>query len=352
MLNAVQDFTLSVLPPKKKTGQSGWVSFNAVCCHHNGHSQDTRGRGGIIANPDGGISYHCFNCQWKTSYTPGRPLSFKYRRFLKWLGCDDNEVQRLVVEALRVRELISPDNIKEVEEPVEFEARTLPREAQSFMAIAEFYHLADRDFPKEFMNAVDYVYKRKIDMQRYEMYWSPEVEYKFSHRVIIPFYYKNKILGYTARTFVDGIIPKYHSDHPSQFVFNLDQQLIENKFIIVCEGVFDAMAVDGVAVLSNNVSLQQAELIEALGKQVIVVPDFDQHVNKQGRPVWPGRQLIDCALEYGWAVSFPVWFEQVKDISDAVVKYGKLFAVKSILSAIETNPIKIQLLTKKYDQRV
>lgn len=349
MFNAVQDFTLNQLPAKRKTSQSGWISFNAVCCHHNGHSADTRGRGGIKTNTNGGISYHCFNCQWKSSYTPGYPLSFKYRRFLKWLGTDDNDIQRLVIEALRVRELIQPEQIEEPEEPIEFKARSLPKEAQCFMAIAEFYHLADKDFPREFMTAVDYVYKRTVDMQRYELYWTPEVEHKLSHRVIVPFRYNGKIVGYTARAVVDGIVPKYHSDHPAHFVFNLDQQLKDNKFVIVCEGSFDAMAVDGVAVLSSNISLQQAELIEALGKQVIVVPDFDQHLNKQGRPVWPGRQLIDCALEYGWAVSFPVWNETCKDINDAVIKYGKLFTVKSILTAVETNPIKIQLLIKKYD---
>lgn len=346
MFNAVQDYTLSVLPPRKKTVQSGWISFNAVCCHHNGHNQDIRGRGGIIANPDGGISYHCFNCQWKTSYTPGRPLSFKYRRFLKWLGCDDNDIQRLVFEALRVRELINHEDIKEPEEPIEFEPRSLPTEAQSFMAIAEFYTLADRVFPREFTKAVDYVYHRKIDMQRYEMYWTPEVEHKLSHRVIVPFYYQNKIVGYTARAFEDSIIPKYHSDHPGQFVFNLDQQHRDNRFVIVSEGAFDAMSIDGVAVLSADINEQQAELIEALGKQVIVVPDFDRHLNKLGKEVWPGRQLINCALEYGWAVSFPVWSEQVKDVAESVVKYGKLFTLKCILDAVETNPLKIKLLSK------
>ena len=347
MFNVVQDFTLNQLPAKRKTSQSGWISFNSVCCHHNGHSADTRGRGGIKTNANGGISYHCFNCQWKSSYTPGYPLSFKYRRFLKWLGVDDNDIQRLVIDALRVRDIIQPEQIEEPEERIEFEPRTLPSEAQSFMAIAEFYHLADRDFPKDFINAVNYVYQRNIDMQRYEFYWTPQVEHKLSHRVILPFFYQNKIVGYTARTFVDGIIPKYHSDHPSQFVFNLDQQHKENKFVIVVEGAFDAMAIDGVAVLSSNITLQQAELIEALGKKVIVVPDFDQHVNKQERKVWPGQQLIDCALEYGWSVSFPVWSEQVKDVSDSVVKYGKLFTLKSILAATETNPLKIKLRKNK-----
>jgi len=45
------------LPGKRKSTASGWISFNAVCCVHNGHSQDKRGRGGIKTSNQG-WSYH------------------------------------------------------------------------------------------------------------------------------------------------------------------------------------------------------------------------------------------------------------------------------------------------------
>ena len=348
MFNAVQDYTLSILPSKKKRSQSGWLSFNAVCCHHNGDNTDTRGRGGVITNPDGGVSYHCFNCGFKTGYQPGRPLSFKYRKFLSWLGADVNEIQRLVVEALRIKDLIQPEDIKAVvEEEITFTARKLPDEALSFMALAEFYELADKNYPKQFVDAVKYCADRKINMQKYEFYWSPQVEHKLSHRVIVPFKYKDSIVGYTSRAYVDGIVPKYHSDHPGHFVFNLDQQQEQNKFVIVCEGPFDAMSIDGVSTQTNDITEQQAELIEALGKEVIVVPDFDKHINKQGKEVWPGEQTIKRALEYGWSVSFPIWKEDSKDINDAVIKHGKLFTLKAILEGKESNPLKIKLLANK-----
>ena len=72
MLNIISDFIKGILPTKKKTTPSGWTSFNGVCCPHNGESPDTRGRGGLTANPDGSVSYHCFNCNFKASYQPGR----------------------------------------------------------------------------------------------------------------------------------------------------------------------------------------------------------------------------------------------------------------------------------------
>jgi hypothetical protein len=348
MFNAVQDYTLSILPSKRRRSQSGWISFNAVCCHHNGDSADTRGRGGVITNPDGGVSWHCFNCGFKTSYQPGRPLSFKFRKLLNWLGADPTEIKRLVIEAIRVKELIRPEDIKAPEEEIVFEARSLPSEAQSFLALAEFYKLAEyQSTPKLFTDAVHYSLDRKIDTIKYDLYWTPEIEHKLNHRVIVPFVYKGETVGYTARATVDGIKPKYHSNHPANFVFNMDNQLPTSKFVLVVEGPFDAMSIDGVSVQTNEISEQQAEIIEGLGREVIYVPDFDQHLNKQGRAVWPGLAAVEQAIEYGWSVSFPVWRETCKDVNAAVIKYGKLFVMKAILEGKESNSLKIKLIAGK-----
>lgn len=336
--NEIADYTQQLWQQSRKTrkSQSGWISGNAVCCHHNGENADTRGRGGLMIT-DGKVSWHCFNCGFKTSYQPGRPLSFRFRKLLSWMGADPAEIQRLVVEALRVRELIAPETIPEPEEKIEFTARSLPEQARSFRT------LATADCPADFYTAVEYVADRGLDMNRYDFYWTPEVEHKLSHRVIIPFYYQGQIVGYTARAVNSGIVPKYHSNHPAHFVFNLDQQPADAKFVIVCEGPIDAMSIDGVSVQTNEISEQQAELIEQLGRRVIVVPDFDRHVNKRGREVWAGESLALAAIEYGWSVSFPVWSETCKDINDAVRRYGKLFTLKAILAAAESNSLKIKL---------
>ena len=66
MNNSIQDSVVSFLPPRRKSTPSGWTSFNAPCCVHNGESQDKRGRGGIITSGDGAVSYHCFNCNFNS----------------------------------------------------------------------------------------------------------------------------------------------------------------------------------------------------------------------------------------------------------------------------------------------
>lgn len=344
MLSSIQDYVLSILPAKRKRSQTGWISFNAPCCHHNGETADTRGRGGVMTNPDGGVSYHCFNCGFKTSYQPGRTLTFKFRKWLNWLGADPNEVKRLVIEAIRIKDLVDPATVKdEPEHEITFEKRTLPVEARSFFELLDFYILNDGyDVPEMLDHAVTYCQSREINLHKYNMYWTPEVEHKLDRRVIIPFYWKKELVGYTARTFVDGVKPKYHSNHPANYVFNMDEQTHEKKFVIVCEGPFDAMSVDGVAVLTNEISEQQAEIIESLGREVIVVPDFDKTDKK-----WSGERMIAGALEYGWGVAFPVWAEDCKDVNEALVKYGKLFVLKAILDSRESNPLKIKLRSAK-----
>jgi DNA primase len=118
----------------------------------------------------------------------------------------------------------------------------------------------------------------------------------------------------------------------------MDDQLPNAKFVVVTEGILDAMCIGGVGILSNNASETQAQIIDTLARETILVPDRDR----------AGQRLIDDALEYGWSVSFPEWENDVKDVNDAVVRYGKLFVLKSILDAKETSSLKINLRRKRW----
>jgi Toprim-like len=340
MLTAVQDAVNQLLPAKRKhNSSSGWTSFNAVCCQHNGESPDTRGRGGIISNANGSVSYACFNCNFKANYTPGRHLTYKFRKLLSWLGASDNEVKRLVIDAIRVKDLVAPETVQEEQQEVVFKPRPLPEDCVSFAQWRTFLALQNEDDPvhPQFVKAFNYIYERKIDFDKYEFYTTESPAYNLHKRIIIPFYWKNSVIGYTARTFDDTVKPKYHSQYEPNYVFNVDTQTPDRKFVIVVEGPFDAMAIDGVAILGNEVSEVQADIIDSLGREVIVVPDNDR----------AGRSLVDQATEYGWSVSFPVWHEDCKDVNEAVIKYGRLFVLKAIIAGKESSKLKIELKKKK-----
>jgi DNA primase len=72
-----------------------------------------------------------------------------------------------------------------------------------------------------------------------------------------------------------------------------------------------------------------------------VVPDQDS----------AGLELIDRAVELGWAVSIPAW-EDCKDVNDAVKKYGRLGTLLTIMQARETSKIKIELRKKAFVKRL
>ena len=327
MLNIISDFIKGILPTKKKTTPSGWTSFNAPCCVHNGESADTRGRGGLTANPDGSVSFHCFNCNFKASYQPGRHLTFKFRKLLKWLGADDTDIKRLVIEAIRVRELVNPEEVKAEaeEEKIDFKVRDLPEDAENLITL-DYVH-----------PALEYCVARKIDIAKYAFYATRQAQYNLHKRIIIPFIWQGRTIGYTARAVEENVKPKYHSNYEPNFVFNINNQQADSKFVIVCEGPFDAMSIDGVAVLNNECNETQADIIESLGREVIVVADKDR----------AGAKMINNAIEYGWSVSFPVWLETCKDVNEAVVKYGKLFVLKTILDSKHSSKLKIELMKKK-----
>lgn len=341
MIKIISDFAVNLWKTGRKTksSPSGWISGNAACCIHNGQTADTRGRGGFHTEDSGNISYSCFNCNFKASFQPGRHLTFKFRKLLRWLGADENDIKRLVIEAIRIRELVNPEEVKaEAEEKIEFKVRTLPEGAVSFQQMMTFHVLDDfQNVPPLLNSAVDYTNSRKMNYDRYDFYWTDSTEHSLHQRVIIPMIWEGKIIGYTSRAFVDGVKPKYFSNYEPNFVFNTNNQLHDSKFVIVCEGPFDAMSVDGVAIMSNECSETQAEIIESLGKEVIVVADRDK----------AGAKLLQNAMDYGWSASFPVWQETCKDINEAVVKYGKLFVLKSIIDAKETSRLKIELMRKR-----
>lgn len=351
-MTIISDTILRAWTTGRKTHRraKGWITGNCPCCMHNGESADKRGRGGlIISDGDNSISYSCFNCQYKASYTAGYPLHYKFRKLLKWLNVDESEIQRLNIEAKREQQrqellgLVKAEPAKKEELKVDFKKIPLPDESVSFYGLVEFYELkavngVGHGYPTGFVEAVTYVSERKINMNKYDFYWSSDTKFKMNKRVIIPFTWKDEIIGYSARAFNNDISPKYIQQVDAGYVFNIDKQGKNWQFVIVCEGVFDAISIDGVAVLKADITRQQIDIIESLDREIIVVPDWNK----------TGANLIDVALKNSWSVSFPVWAETCEDINQAVQKYGKLFTLKAILDGVENNALKIKLLRKKY----
>jgi hypothetical protein len=328
-MHEIQSAVLALLPPKRKTTPSGWTSFDAVCCTHNGESRDDRKRGGIRTSPDGGFQYHCFNCNFKTGWTPGKLLSRNTKDLFRWLGMSSDVIGKLGLYALKLKE-----DQPTAKRDLSFELKEIPL-PEDCLPIDTWVAEGAQD--TELLDVISYLMdERRVGWEWYNWHWSAAAG--FRDRVIIPFYQDGKIVGYTGRKIKAGK-PKYLTDSQSGYVFNIDSQRDNRSFVIVVEGQFDAIAVDGVSIMTNEPNDVQIARINSLGKKVIAVPDRDK----------PGAKLIKAALANGWTVSLPPWGDNIKDVADAVKEYGRLYTLATILHYCEYNEIKIQLLKKKLE---
>jgi hypothetical protein len=314
---------VAYLPAKRKQTASGWISFNAPCCIHRGDTQDKRQRGGIKPNNDSSWSYHCFNCGYTASFVLGRNLTFKARKLLQWLNVPSEEIERINLESLKQRSiqglLNERQEVIQKLQSIEFEDRDLPADTQAL-------NVATQDYLKARSIPLDYPFLYKTMPRR---------------GVVIPFTYNGQVVGHTTR-FLDDRQPRYIQDIQSGYVFGTDLQKDTWQSVIVCEGVFDALSLNGLAVLHAEINDAQVRLIRSLGRDVVVVPDQDE----------AGMRLVDRAVELGWAVSMPEWPAGCKDINDAVIRMGRLATLLTIMQARETSKIKIELRKKQLVKRL
>ena len=321
-MSLIADTLLQYLPSKRKHTPSGWISFNAPCC------DDKRQRGGFIVNAGDAVSYHCFNCQFKCSWQPGRAISQKMNKFMRDLNMPDDVISQLRLEALRLN-----DNSNVVIQSIipKFDERALPIDSELIISYLD-------NPPEKLMPVLEYLIGRNLSLEDYQFYWTPKVG--FSNRVIVPFYKDGACVGYTARAINDAK-PKYISEQQPGYVFNLDNQR-NREFVIVCEGPFDAISIDACALLGAEIKDSQNWLLKQLGKELVLVPDKDHE----------GPKTVEQAIEFNWSVSMPDWPEGVKDVNDAVVKLGRLATLYLIVSAKESNALKIRLRAKQWFKEI
>lgn len=331
MSNIIIETTLNLWQNgrKIKRAGNGWLSGNAVCCEFNNQSKDRRGRGGIIVENDK-ISWHCFNCEFKTSYTAGRTLNQRYKNLLLWLGADQHLVDKMTIESLKIREETQGaakylNRVQNSTLEIKFKTTQLPDESELLDI-----NNADHNF------YIEYLKTRGLSYDSYTYYVTPKETGRDAHRIIIPYYYNGQLVGNTSR-YIDDRKPKYISDQQRGYVFNIDAQQKDWQACIMVEGQFDAIAIGGCAYMGSTILDEQANVISRLRRKIIVVPDRDK----------TGMEVCDRALELGYHISIPNWADDVKDTNDAVLRYGRLATTMSILQAATSSKIKVEMIRKK-----
>ena len=317
---------VAYLPVKRKSTPSGWISFNAPCC------ADKRQRGGLKVI-EKGWSYHCFNCQFTASFILGRTVGFKARKLLGLLNVPTRDIDLLNLESLKHRSiegiLDERQQIIAALSDIKFAAtESLPPHVELLTPehTAYWEYVRSRCVPED--------YPIMVQIQNDGVHWTRD-------HVIIPFTYNDTLVGWCARM-LSGAGPKYIKHSQPGYVFGTDLQKSSWHHVLVMEGIFDALCINGLALMHNTISDTQARLIRSLGKEITVIPDYDT----------AGMELVDRAVELGWAVSMPDWPEGIKDVNDAVVRMGRLAAMITIFHARETTKLKIELRKKQLVKRI
>jgi DNA primase len=141
---------------------------------------------------------------------------------------------------------------------------------------------------------------------------------------------------------LDGRRPKYLSEQQRGYIFNIDAQQHDSppgwQVCVLVEGQFDAISIGGCAYMGSNISDEQAMLLKTLQRRIIVVPDQDSS----------GMQICDSAMNLGYQVSIPDWSSDIKDVNDAVKKYGKFPTLLSILQNATSSKITVEMKRKKF----
>ncbi len=318
---------LNVIPGRKRLAANGWHVFDAVCCHNRGHRPDKKERGGVTftnGDPNTWV-YHCFNCGFKAGASPGKQYSSNARKLLSWCGLDYLQIERLSFQNFTNKNIF---DINEEYKPiiVSFDERQLPENTVPLDPTNEAHQIH-----------VDYLTYRGLTPDTYSYYVQTEGSERELNSIIIPYYYNGKTVGYTRR-FYDGRHPKYLSEQQAGYVFNTDAQDDYWNVCVVVEGQFDAIAIGGCAVLGNTINDEQAKVLKKLRRKVIVVPDRDE----------AGMKICNRALELGYSVSIPEWGSDVKDVNDAVKKYGRFQTLLTILRAESTSKIILEMKRKQF----
>ncbi len=340
ILEVIKDAILSNVGPLRSAPKN-WQKRHCMLCHTQGHNRDTRNRFGLQFNPTS-IAVHCFNCGFSAGYTEDKDLSSKFKFFLKQIGIGDDLIKEIEFEIFKNRNNI--DSIREGAVVIDKESKMrslfnkwqpmdLPRDSLSLQDWLD----ADCDDP-DFLEVINYALDRKLeDLSNF--YWTPCTDHNLNNRVLIPYKYKGKIVGFTSRLCfeIDGKeIPKYYQQVPVDFVYNLDhQQDWSRKYCLVNEGVLDAWVTDGISTL-GEISQPQIDIINRLQKEIILCPDRDKK----------GWDLVKAAIDNEWAVSFPKWEPSIKDATAATAKYGRLLTTHSIIASAVRGKERIELKWK------
>jgi DNA primase len=273
-------------------------------------------------SPDPGLTLRFY---FDTGKCVGYRSGFKgsiYSVVKEVTGCSIGEAKRIIGESSKY----SFDDIINKKEPEKIEDKS----KVFFPAFTNF--LLDERDSDTYRSAYKYMRDRGITDQQifdYKIHycWAGD----FDNRIMIPYMQDGKFVFWQGRTFSDSglryAFPKREEYNcgSSDFLFGIDN--IKSDELIICEGPFDAITINGVALGGKSLSSNQLKLIVRKGfKKIILAIDNDkagyEMCDKVANQLRPYVDLVRYAIPEGGKDWNEIGFDKSKEILDNAKNYN------------------------------
>lgn len=288
------------------------------------------------------VGYNCFNCgaKFKISHT-ATTISREAYRILGAYGVVEDEVNMALIDVAAIRGIAGL--LGEQNKPALLQDPTAQNPPEIQLPTS-FQILQPDPNSKDVWTALatNLLLERKIDPNSYPFMISPG-DRKWGTRLIIPVFKDRRPIYFMGRDMLDQSPSKYiNCDVTRENVLFGFDRLFEHtdQPLYVFEGIFDAMTMNGVAVLQNHMTKGQIKWLNKSSRRKVIVPDFKGD----------GHMLAEEGIQQGWQVAFPD-IGSCKDINEAMCTFGRIFVIKSIVENTYNDfdaKMRVELLIKEH----
>lgn len=292
---------------------TGWYDVKCAVC------QDYKPRAAFKFEPNGAVVYHCFNCGHTAGFAPPRTtFSNRMITVIVGFGIDLDYAKRVLFSGFvsdtdsSTLKIADGSGVSVAAPPIEFPSAFIP-------------------ITSDHTVAYDYLVSRGVASVGEWFINSDPANRRWGNRVIVPVRNnRNQIVFYQGRSFNQNNYNKrWESPSVPKTCVIFNHTLIYNHDtsvpLVVCEGIFDALSVGGVAILGSTFSDYQINELKKYRGAVIIIPNKDKN----------GKQMALQALQQGYQLSFPD-IGSCTDLNEAHVRYGQLYLNQQIQTSTAT----------------
>ena len=240
--------------------------------------QKVLGEGKIVSKDEA-----MFVCPFSHHRKPKLAVNLSTQRWQSWI--DTNAKGRSIFSLFK-RLQVPSNYFDELSRIVKLPKSSQTQEAkEEYVSLPyEYKRLTETHTDFSYAKAMKYLKNRGIesyDIERYDIGYCDKGDY--AGRIIVPSYdVDNKLNYFLARDFTGNAYLKYKNPPVSKDVVVFENQIDFSEPLILCEGVFDAMAIrrNAIALLGKNIPNKlKMRLVEHGVKEVSVVLDNDAFKN-------------------------------------------------------------------------